>query len=193
MQTERVEAASQVEKLGQELAKQQHRHGLLELKAPQGGIVKDLATHTAGTVVSPGTVLMSLVPQNEALHAEVWVSNQDVGFVRAHQPVKLKLQTFQFQKYGMLDASVQQVSADASDGTKAQESGNPAEQARPGNGLVYRTLIALKSQHLEADGLPYALTPGMQVQAEIKLGTRTVLEYLLSPVTKAFHEAARER
>ena len=193
LQTERVEAASQVEKLGQELAKQQHRHGLLELKAPQGGIVKDLATHTAGTVVSPGTVLMSLVPQNEALHAEVWVSNQDVGFVRAHQPVKLKLQTFQFQKYGMLDASVQQVSADASDGTKAQESGNPAEQARPGNGLVYRTLIALKSQHLEADGLPYALTPGMQVQAEIKLGTRTVLEYLLSPVTKAFHEAARER
>jgi HlyD family secretion protein len=191
LQTERVEVAAQLERLTQELAKQQHRHGLLELKAPQGGLVKDLATHTAGTVVSPGTVLMTLVPQDEALHAEVWVSNQDVGFVRASQPVKLKLQTFQFQKYGMLDGSVQQVSADASDapGKVPAESG---EQPSAGS-LVYRTLVALGDQHLSADGERYALSPGMQVQAEIKLGTRTVLEYLLSPVTKAFHEAGRER
>ena len=51
----------------------------------------------------------------------------------------------------------------------------------------------LKSQYLQADGEKYSLAPGMQVSAEIHLGTRTVLEYLLSPVTKAFHEAARER
>jgi HlyD family secretion protein len=54
-------------------------------------------------------------------------------------------------------------------------------------------LVDLQQQHLEADGRRYALAPGMQVGAEINLGTRTVLEYLLSPVQKASHEAGRER
>jgi HlyD family secretion protein len=59
--------------------------------------------------------------------------------------------------------------------------------------LAYRAIVEMKDQHLVADGEPYPLAPGMQVAAEINLGTRTVLEYLLSPVRKAFHEAARER
>ena len=59
--------------------------------------------------------------------------------------------------------------------------------------LAYKTLVNLKSQVLEADGEKYRLAPGMQVSAEINLGTRTVMEYLLSPVTKAFQESARER
>lgn len=107
--------ASQLHKLQEELGKQQRRTGLMELKAPQAGIVKDLATHTAGTVAAPGTILMTLVPVNEPLVAEVWVSNDDVGFVRQGQPVKLKLMTFQFQKYGMVQGKVRQVSADASE------------------------------------------------------------------------------
>jgi len=53
--------------------------------------------------------------------------------------------------------------------------------------------VELKSQYLDANGVQHRLTPGMQVDAEIKLGDRTVLEYVLSPVRKAFHEAAHER
>ena len=68
-------------RLREELAKQEHRHGLLELRAPQAGMVKDLATHTPGTVVAPGTILMTIVPEGEKLRAEVWVSNDDIGFV----------------------------------------------------------------------------------------------------------------
>ncbi|MGH7895861.1 MAG: HlyD family type I secretion periplasmic adaptor subunit, partial [Candidatus Binatia bacterium] len=60
-------------------------------------------------------------------------------------------------------------------------------------GLAYKTLVDLDAQHLASDGRRYELTPGMHVTAEIKLGERTVLEYLLSPVQKAFHEAGRER
>jgi HlyD family secretion protein len=59
--------------------------------------------------------------------------------------------------------------------------------------LAYRALIALKTQQLDSDGVRYRLNSGMQAAAEINLGTRTVLEYVLSPVRKAFHEAARER
>lgn len=188
LQTERAEHAAQTDKLGQERAKQQHRQAQLELRAPQDGVVKDLATHTAGTVAAPGTVLLTLVPRAEPLQAEVWISNEDIGFVRPRQLVKLKLGAFTFQKYGMLQGAVAQVSADASDST--------AQQAGPGGlseKLVYKAVVALSSQQLFAEGKAHALTPGMQVSAEILLGTRSVLEYVLSPIRGAFQEAARER
>ena len=191
LQAERVEAYAQHQKLEQESAKQEHRQGRLELRAPQAGIVKDLATHTQGTVVAPGTIIMTLVPVDEPLRAEVWVSHQDVGFVHAGQPTKLKLSAFMFQKYGMLDGQVTRVSADASDRAMGP-AGARAELPRQ-LAAAYRTLVDLDAQHLAADGRRYELAPGMQVIAEIKLGERTVLEYLVSPVRKAFHEAGRER
>ena len=194
LQAERLDAAPQAERLRQELAKQEHRNELLQLRAPQDGIVKDLATHTRGTVVAPGTIVMTLVPLDETLRAEVWISNDDVGFVRPSQDAKLKLASFQFQKYGMIDGRVMQVSADAT------ETPNPNTRSdaltgrdRPTGPLAFRALVELKQQFLDADGERYSLAPGMQVIGEIKLGERTVLEYLLSPVKKAFHEAARER
>jgi HlyD family secretion protein len=188
LQTERVEAASQLEKLTQELAKIAHRKELLELRAPQAGIVKDLATHTAGTVAAPGTILMTIVPEGDRLVAEVWVSNQDVGFVRAGQPARLKLAAFQFQKYGMVDGTVAHVNADATEAPSPNLRQDIGRE-RPMGPLAFRALIELKEQQL----LSYPLQPGMQVAGEIHLGTRTVLEYLLSPVQKAFHEAGRER
>jgi len=193
LQTERVELALQLERLEQELAKQTHRHAYLELRAPADGQVKDLATHTVGTVVSPGTILMTLVPQDEKLRAEVWVRNDDVGFVRETQPVRLKLAAFQFQKYGLLGGTVAQVSADAAAEGAAGAAGPASAPRAPGEALAYRTLVNLDRQSLVADGVTHRLAPGMQVTAEIHLGTRTVLEYLLSPVQKAWHEAGRER
>ena len=194
LQAERAEIAPQAERLRQELAKQAHRHGLLDLRAPQAGIVKDLATHTPGTVVAPGTILMTLVPAGEALRAEVWVANDDAGFVRPGQEAKLKLAAFQFQKYGMAKGTVAQVSADATEAPNPNtRSGALAGRDRPAAPLAFRALIDLESQFLESDGRRYTLAPGMQVMAEVNLGSRTVLEYLLSPVQKAFHEAGRER
>ncbi len=191
LQSERVEAYAQARRLDQELEKQAHKQGRLELRAPQGGIVKDVATHTPGTVVGPGVIIMTIVPAGEALRAEVWVSNQDVGFVHAGQDAKIKLTAFTFQKYGMLDGRVQRVSADAAEGTP----GTAAARAEAGRALpaAYKTIVELGTQRLDTDGHRYELTPGMHVTAEIKLGSRTVLEYLLSPVQKAFHEAGRER
>ena len=139
-------------------------------------------------MVQPGTILMTLVPAAESLTAEVWLSNADVGFVRGGQPAKLKFAAFQFQKYGMLDAAVEQVAADAA--SPEQGSQSAAAQVAP---LAYRTALRPAAQVLLSDGVPYRLAAGMQVTAEIKLGERTVLEYLLSPIRKAFHEAGRER
>lgn len=187
---ERTEAQSQLDKLAKELEKQQHRRELLELKAPQDGVIKDLATHTAGTVVQPGTVLASLVPQEEKLKVEVWVSNEDIGFVRPGQPVKLKFAAYTFQKYGMGHGIVEHVSADAQSEEEARDKGQQGNGQRP---LRYKALVMLDGNALETDGLKYPLSVGMQTTAEILLGDRTVAEYLLSPVKKAWHEAGRER
>jgi HlyD family secretion protein len=191
LHVERAEAQGAFDRLSQEMAKQTHRKELLELKATQDSVVKDLATHSIGTVVQPGTVLLTLVPRNETLRAEVWLSNEDIGFVRNGQPVRLKFAAFPFQKYGMVEGVVEHIGADAVD----QEGNGAAPNARPGaaSALTYKVLVALKATQLEADGQRFPLGAGMQANAEILLGTRTVLEYLLSPVQKAWHESGRER
>lgn len=190
LHAERVDVQAQIDKLAKEQEKQRHRRELLELKAPQDGVIKDLATHTSGTVVQPGTVLASLVPREEKLKVEVWVSNEDIGFVRAGQPVKLKFAAYTFQKYGMGRGTVEHVSADAQSEEEARDKGLQDTWRRP---LRYKALVTLDASALESDGVRYPLSVGMQTTAEILLGNRTVAEYLLSPVKKAWHEAGRER
>ncbi|WP_313951982.1 HlyD family type I secretion periplasmic adaptor subunit [Accumulibacter sp.] len=190
---EQNEAQAAFDKLVQEVVKQRHRQELLELRATQASVVKDLATHSVGTVVQPGTVLLTLVPKDEMLRAEVWVSNEDIGFVRQGQPVKLKFAAFPFQKYGMLEGAVEYVSADSAD-SSAGNGSDPSDPAASNNQpLLYKALVHLKAMQLEMDGEKFVLAAGMQSRAEILLGTRTVAEYLLSPVRKAWHEAGRER
>lgn len=193
LQNERVETQAQAQRLEEELGKHAHRAQLLELRAPQAGIVKDLATHTVGTVASPGTILMTLVPQGEPLVAEVWIGNEDVGFVRQGQAARMKLSTYPFQKYGLVEGRVRQVSADASENQGATAASVDIARNRTALPLTYKTIVELDAQSLVAQGVSLALTPGMQVAAEIHLGTRSILEYLLSPVSRAFHEAGRER
>lgn len=191
LQNERVDTESQHQKLQQDWAKIEHKSNLLELKAPQAGIIKDLATHTRGTVVSPGTVMMTLVPHDEPLQAEILVKNEDVGFVYPNQKTKIKLAAYPFQKYGMIEGTVMHVGADASDGVPPAADKGKDQNAAPQ--LTYKALVRLGAQSLEIEGEKLRLSPGMQVVAEIHQGRRTVMEYLLSPVQKAFHEAGRER
>ncbi len=197
LQNERIDAEGQYRKYQQDMVKQVHKTGLLELKAPQSGIVKDLATHTAGTVVSPGTVLLSLVPDNESLVAEVMVKNDDVGFVYPGQKVKVKLAAYPFQQYGMLDGQILTLGADANDDQQEQQrrqnnagSGNSNDKAAAS---IYKALVSLDKQQLTVDKSQFKLVAGMQVTAEINQGKRTVLEYLLSPLEKTVRESAHER
>jgi hemolysin D len=188
LQNERVEMLAQYQKLEQEWKKHQHKASQLELRAPQRGIIKDLATHTKGTVVTPGTILLTLVPYGEPLLAEVHVKNDDVGFVHRDQPVKVKLLAYPFQKYGMLSGKVVHVGPDA------QEGGDQQRQSSDTGGVAtYKLLVALERQHLDVAGQAFKLVPGMQAIAEVNQGQRTVMEYLLSPVQRVVHDSARER
>ncbi len=161
-----------------------HRADRIELRAPQAGIVKDVATHTPGAVVGAGTLLVTLVPAGEELVAEVLVRHEDAGFVHPGQEARVKLASYPFQKYGTIDGRVVHVAADAIEPTTDRAASAPSG---------YRARIALASQALRTEESSMALASGMLVVAEIRLGERRVVEYLLSPLQKAWHEAARER
>ena len=195
LEKELAEVRARIAQLQPTLDKSVYREGLMALHAPQDGVIKDLATTTEGAVVQPGTVVMTLVPKDEPLFADVNIENEDVGFVQIGQDVQVKLAAYPFQKYGMLTGKVIHVSADATQLPQANVAGNADGQPLPPReALAYKARIRLDAQSLRApQGNPLQLASGMQVVAEIHQGKRTVLEYLLSPVQKVVSEAGRER
>jgi HlyD family secretion protein len=191
LENERIETLATLNRSDQEWQKSTVRAGQLEIRAPNAGIVKDLATTTRGAVVSAGALLMNIVPQGEPLQAEVQLHNEDVGFVSVGQLAKVKVAAYPFQKYGLLDGRVILVSADAADPKQQQQQPQPPGQPQ----LNYRAIVQIDSPVLTsaATGEKLALNPGMAVTAEVQQGRRSVIEYLLSPVKKVAQEAARER
>jgi hemolysin D len=185
LNNQRLEAVTAINRLEQTLGKLSFQQKLLELRAPQAGVVKELATTTVGAVVQPGTVLASLVPLEEPLLAEVRIENKDIGFVKPGQSVRLKIEAYTFQKYGMLEGVVKSVSADSSTAGAQESEGD--------RGLAFKALISLSGQKLSANDFNLPLVAGMQLSAEIMQGQRTVMEYLLSPVQRVVSEAGMER
>jgi len=183
LHAERTQAEGEIARAAEALARQLLRADRVELRAPYAGTVKDVATHGAGTVVAAGTPLVTVVPAGEELVAEVLVRHEDAGFVQPGQAARVKLVAYPFQKYGTLDGRVIHVAADATD---------PPERAA-GAASGYRARIALASQALRGAEGTLELVSGMLVSAELRLGERRVVEYLLAPVQKAWREAARER
>ena len=127
---------------------------------------------------------MSLVPQSEPLQAEVLVKNEDIGFVHVGQQVQIKLAAYPFQKYGLIAGTIEHIGPDTT-----EKGGSENAPALAG----YRALVRLERQKLEVNNAILPLTAGMQIMVDIHQGRRTVMAYLLSPVQKAWQEAARER
>ncbi len=167
------------QQLTQENLKSEQRSRLTQLTAPVSGTVQQVAVHTPGGVVTPAQVLMVIVPKDGDVTAEVVIDNKDIGFVHAGQEVVVKLETFPFTRYGTLDAQVKSVSADAVN-----------DEHR---GAIFPALVQVQAKHIMVDGKRIALSPGMNVTAEIKTGQRRVIDYLFSPVHKALDESLGER
>jgi hypothetical protein len=186
LENERAETLAVLNRSGQELEKSNVKAGMLEIRAPNAGVVKDMAVTTTGAVVAAGALLMNVVPANEPMQAEVLLKNEDVGFITAGQKAQVKVAAYPFQKYGLMQGEVALVSADATDPKQAPQGQPP---------LTYRALVKLDTLQLTsaATGEKLALNPGMLITAEIHQGQRTVLEYLISPMRKVTQEAARER
>jgi hemolysin D len=174
-----TDAESRIEAAEQELVKAEQRNALQKLVAPVSGKVQQLAVHTVGGVVTPAQPLMLIVPDDEAIEVEAWVQNKDIGFVEAGQPVEIKVETFPFTKYGVIDGQIETLSTDAvTDEEK---------------GLHYVAQVSMAKTSIQADNKLVNLTPGMAVTVEVKTGKRRVIDYLLSPLLRYKEESIGER
>jgi hemolysin D len=186
--------------LAHDLDKASERTRLQLLTAPVGGVVQQLAVHTIGGVVTPAQTLLVLVPLESHLEVEAMVSNRDIGFVSAGQDAEIKVDTFNFTRYGLLHGHVLNVSTDAITRDRAEEAtrdGSPATEkstSEPkGQELVYAARVALDRTQMQIEGKSVPLGPGMAVTVEIRTGTRRIISYLLSPLLKYQQESLRER
>jgi hemolysin D len=141
--------------------------------------VVGLSVFTVGGVVTTKDVLMRIVPAGGALEAEAVVLNQDIGVVEVGQPVEIKLETFPFTRYGLIEGEVKQVWRDAI----------PDEK----KGLVYKAEVRLKQDKILVGDKWVPLAPGMATQVEIKTGERRLIQFFLSPFLRYRDEALRER
>ena len=155
------------------------RSKLLKLTAPVDGTVQQLTVHTVGGVVPAAQPLMQIVPKENVVEVEAFLENKDVGFVQVGQAAEVKIDAFDYTKYGTLHAKVKHVSQDAIQDEK--------------KGLIYAAKISLDKSSIFVDGRALPLSAGMSVNVEIKTGTRRVIAYVLSPLLQHQREALHER
>jgi hemolysin D len=165
--------------LEQELLKVNSRSKLMQLTSPVEGTVQQLAVYTVGGVVTPAQPVMVIVPSDNPLEIEAFIENKDIGFIKPNQDAEVKIETFQYTKYGTIDAKVISVSHDAINDER--------------RGLIYSMRVKMERDIINVDGSEVNLSPGMAVSVEIKTGKRRVIEYFLSPIMQYRNESLRER
>jgi multidrug efflux pump subunit AcrA (membrane-fusion protein) len=170
-------ATSELAQTEEQISKVLDRLERMEVVSPIDGVIHDLKFRTIGGVVPPGATLMSVVPTDEKLHAEVRVQPIDIGFVKLGNLVRIKITTFDFMRYGTLTGVVTMVSSHST----LDEKQNPH----------FKVIVSMPQNYLVDKD--HAITPGMIVHGDIITDRQTVLGYLLRPIYLALSQGMRER
>ena len=179
-----VELRGQRDTVAEELKKMELRRDMVALTAPSDAVVLDLAQRSIGSVVREAEPIVTLVPTNVPLEAEVSVNARDIARVSTEEAVRLKFDAYPFQKFGTASGKVRTISQDAytPEPTKSGEPELPYFKAR----------VALTDQWMRGSKEPIRLLPGMAVTAEINVGRRTVISYFLYPIIRGLDASIRE-
>ena len=145
------------------------------ITAPLSGKIYNLEATLGARTVQPGDELLSILPTDHQLILEVKVLNRDVGFIKVGQQAKIKVATFPFQEFGIINGKVLSVSPNAT--------------ADKDLGPVFKAKVKLDRNTVQVNGQNVELTPGMAANAEIVTRKRSVLTFLMEPITKRFDEA----
>ena len=149
------------------------------VRASMNAVVNRLLVNTIGGVVQPGSPMLELVPIDDELVVEVEISPKDIAYVIPGQRASIKLTAFDFAKFGALDGEVTKISADSI----SKEDGS----------IWYLCQVSVPVDAMTTLGKTIQIQTGMIAQVDIISGEKTVLQYLLQPVTKIANEAFRER
>lgn len=146
-----------------------------KLIAPVDGIVKTLDINTVGGVVSSTQVVATVVPDDSQIIVEASIPSKDIGFIKPGQSVSVKLDTFDFQKYGALKGKITYFSPDTVFDEKT--------------GWMYKARIAVDKKEFKKRNKNLDVDIGMECTAEIKIGSRRIIDFFLEPLTEHFHNS----
>lgn len=177
-----VQSRQQRDSLARELAQSEGQQYNLVVTAPVDGIVQNLTVTSTGQSVDQNEPMMNLVPTGDTLIIEARVSNDDIGFIEIGQEAEVRINTYDFVKFGTLKGTVTQIAADATE--------DPASE---GAAFNYVVLIKTDRTHLGPTPTSQPVLPGMQVTADFKIGERTILSFLTDRVSQTTSTALRER
>ena len=149
------------------------------LVSPVDGVISQLGIHTIGGVAQAAQTLMLIVPENAPLEVEAMVLNKDIGFIQNDQQVEIKIESFPFTRYGLIEGKVTHISADAIEDEK--------------RGLIYRMRTSMDKTTMQVEDRIVQLTPGMKLTAEVKTGSRRIISFFFDPILRGTKEALRER
>ncbi|MDC7784346.1 HlyD family type I secretion periplasmic adaptor subunit [Rhodoplanes sp. TEM] len=172
----------------EELNKALRRRDMVTLVAPEAGVVQEIGQRSIGSVLREAEILFTLVPLEAVLEAEVRVSPRDIGVVKVGDEVRIKLDAFPFQQHGTATGRVTTISADAFRPGR----GEGQDPQRTEAVQFHKARVTLADTALRNVPPHFRLLPGMTVSAEIKVGTRRVISYLLNPILKGLDESLRE-
>ena len=179
-----TELSHEIASLGASLAEIRNKRIQIEkqkqyLKSPIEGYVNKILVHTEGGVVQPAEKIMTIVPKDASTIIKAQVLNQDVGFVEKGMPVSIKIDTYNFQKYGILDGVVTVVSPNSIEDEKL--------------GPIYEVYIEPKNTTLLVEGKEQTIKYGMSTTNEIKIGKRRIIEFFIYPLIKYMDESIKVR
>ena len=177
-----VEAKKEYYTVTESIKKADEDSRMATIYAPISGRVYNLDIHTLGGIVTDAQPLMQIVPEEVKLEFEVYADNKDIGFIKVGQEAEVKVETFNFQKFGMYKAEVMEISADAVN--------EPNDQQRD---KKFKLLLDPTSNDINVYGQPAKLEIGMNVSAEIKIKEKRIIDFFLDPFRRYTSEALRER
>ena len=177
------------------LKKAELRRQLVELRADQDSIVLSIAKVSPGSVMQSGEQLITLVPTDAPLEAEINVPGSEAGYIHPGDPVTIKLDTLPYTNYGSVEGGVRVISPDsfstASEDQQPKRGPQPT-QSRPLGSSYYRVRVTLDASHLHGTPKWFDMTPGMPLAADVKVGQHTLVRYLLSRVLPTLTDGMRE-
>jgi hemolysin D len=171
----------------QQLETAERRRTLVVLRAPADGVVLELAQRWIGSVAKEAEPLVTLVPRDNRIESEVEVDAADIGRLRVGDPVRVKLDALPFQRHGTLSGTLRVIS----ESSFQSEKGERADRTE-GRSSFFRARVALDPPSLHDVPADFRLIPGMTTSAEVTVGKRTIISYLLDPIIRLFDEGLRE-
>lgn len=159
-----IEILKSIESINKDIEKIDESISKLNIKSPVDGEVQKLEINTVGGVVQPAATIANIVPKNKELIVETMILNKDIGFVKNGQKTQVKFDTFGFQRYGSIEGTIKDISADA---------------ITVDNGSFYKAVVELNEKEIDVNGNKMKFSSGMDVTCEVDVGERRIIDFFI--------------